>query len=80
MWLISKTRAKTNRIPLARVFLRLAPGYLFVLQVLIGSLRCIHLSWLADQSDYFCFGFTTLNWNPLYFLTNFQNSELVYEK
>lgn len=58
LWLVGKTRGtfstneKQNQSCLARtLFPALDAGYLFLFQILIGSLRCLCLLWLAYHSS-----------------------------
>ena len=47
-------------------FPALAAGDIHFLWILIGSLRCLRL--VIGQNNYFVFGFTTLNWKPLFWV------------
>ncbi len=55
-----KSKTQSSRSSLARFF----PRFTRLLRVLIGWMDC--LKFVIRQSDYFCFGFTTLNWKSLY--------------
>ena len=66
-----RSKTKTNRDALACIFPRFATATCNYFGVLIGSLHCLCSLWLA--SNYFRFGFTTLNWKPLYCVQDWNN-------
>lgn len=71
-----RTKTKTNRALLARVFPPLTPLTCILLWLLIGSLRGFRLLWLVKWLTTIItlvgplvFGLSTLNWNQLYHVT-----------